>query len=495
MRFNCMRDMRDMRDMRRRAAAGTVLLAFLLSWTITGIASAQAETGYPIASAPRIMVGLTRAASITISTASRYILGGTVAFSGPAEPADVPPGSTVTLSHAGSGIAWGFTPSGGVSQAGQSSGPVLLKGADAELPVATVTGVSGSASDIAGRSYRGSLLVIPCSEAFILANVVDIEDYVQSTVGAEVPDGWSSEILATQAVVARTYAAHKLGLSKFSVPQDFETVYCGLNETSVLLWATDQIYCGIVEESAESIAAAAATRGQVLSYGTSPAATYYHADAGGMTEESRYVWGGSFPYLTAVTEIPHSSPYSSWTAILTPEALGAGCSSLGIIPSPEPDIIAGYGAGVSGRWTGVSIPTFGGTRNLSMTEFRTLFPEVRSMLFSSFSYGGGRETKGSLNAGLCACVQGAGGTVTDVRLGDATVVGAGEVAVRLSGGARAVTTRVLETPLTYVLVGSGWGHGVGLSQWGAKAMAESGNRAEDILSFYYPGTSLEAWWP
>ena len=41
------------------------------------------------------------------------------------------------------------------------------------------------------------------------------------------------------------------------------------------------------------------------------------------------------------------------------------------------------------------------------------------------------------------------------------------------------------------LYGRGWGHGVGLSQWGAKAMADHGWSAEKILSFYYPGTSLQ----
>ena len=41
------------------------------------------------------------------------------------------------------------------------------------------------------------------------------------------------------------------------------------------------------------------------------------------------------------------------------------------------------------------------------------------------------------------------------------------------------------------LYGRGWGHGVGLSQWGAKAMADHGWSAEKILNFYYPGTVIQ----
>jgi stage II sporulation protein D len=45
-------------------------------------------------------------------------------------------------------------------------------------------------------------------------------------------------------------------------------------------------------------------------------------------------------------------------------------------------------------------------------------------------------------------------------------------------------------PSAFVFNGRGWGHGVGLSQWGAKAMADQGMKCEEILGYYFPGTTI-----
>ena len=58
--------------------------------------------------------------------------------------------------------------------------------------------------------------------------------------------------------------------------------------------------------------------------------------------------------------------------------------------------------------------------------------------------------------------------------------------VRASAGVTSVTVAGAVS-----LYGRGWGHGVGLSQWGAKAMADHGWSAEKILNFYYPGTVIQ----
>ena len=47
------------------------------------------------------------------------------------------------------------------------------------------------------------------------------------------------------------------------------------------------------------------------------------------------------------------------------------------------------------------------------------------------------------------------------------------------------------SPTAFVLSGGGWGHGVGMSQWGAQAMAERGANYREILAAFYPGTRLE----
>ena len=473
-----------------RKAASAILCLCLLTVSTLGVSLARAGTSLPFAATPRILVGLTRAASVTLSAQAALTLGGTIAPVNPAPPVNVPAGTEVTLSSTGSAISWGFTPTGGATQVGQSVGPVLFGAGQV-----TVKRLSGPTTNMAGRSYRGSMVLIPASGALLLANVVDMEEYVQSTLGAEIPDGWHPESQKAQAIAVRSYAAYKVGLTRGGPLKDCEAQYCSVTEADVRLWATDQVYRGVEEENPWSLAATRDTCGTVLVWNASPAAAFFHSDAGGMTEEPPYVWAGGsqVPYLQAVPEVPHDSPYALWTVTLTGSQVSSGFGSIGIAPSPLPDIITGYGPGRSGRWTGVSAMTGRGYEQISATEFRRAFAQVRSMLFSSYSFGGGKETRGLLCAGLETYVQ-TGDNIAKVRLGNTVILGGGGATIPATGGAYATTGSRQVSDLTYMLVGSGWGHGIGLSQYGAKAMAESGSSAAAILSLYYQGTALEQWW-
>ncbi len=466
------------------------LCVFTLVLSIWGAVLANPGTSLPFPAPPKILVGLTKASSVTLSSQAALTLGGTVAPVSPSAPASVPAGTEVTLSAAGLGVSWGFTPPGGASQVGQSAGPVLLGPG-----LVTVKGLSGGTANVSGRTYRGSMVLIPSAGQVLVANVVDMEGYVQSTVGAEIPDGWHLESQKAQAVAVRSYAAYKVGLTKAGPFKDCEAQYCSVTEADVRLWATDQVYRGVEEENPLSITATQETRGIMLAWNSGPAAAFFHADAGGMTEEPPYVWSGGnqVPYLQAVKEVAHESPYTLWTVVLTQGQLSSALSSLGIIPSSMPDIITGCRPGKSGRWAAVSVGTARGVEQVSATTFRGAFGQVRSMLFSSYAFGGGKPTLGLLSGGLETYVQ-SSQSVSKARLGDVFLVGGSGTPVSGSGGAYATSAEVFDSPQTYVLQGSGWGHGVGLSQYGAKAMAESGSSAGDILNLYYPGTTQEQWW-
>ena len=489
-----------------RGAIAVALAVTLVTAPVVGLALAQDGTRSPLTSPPKILVGLTKATSATLSSATALTLCSTGTPVNPSAPITLPAGVEVTLSVSGSGVSWGFTPPGAATQIGQSAGPILLgwphsmqpqQSLPVEMPATaaiTIKRLVSPGPNVAGRSFRGSMVVIPASGTLLLANVVGMEDYVQSTVGAEMPDDWPAESQKAQAVAVRTYAAYRVCLAKSGALKDCEASFQTVTAADVLLWATDQVYRGLEEENPQSIAAARETRGKVLAFNDGPAAAYFHSDAGGMTEEPRYVWGGTVPYLQAVREVPHESPYSLWTVRLSRQELSAGLSSIGIIPASLPDIITGYGPGRSGRWTGVAVMTAKGVVQATATEFRRAFPQVRSMLFSSYSYGGGAETRGLLGAETSFRVQ-ADGQVAQVKLGSSVIVGGSGAVTRPTGGAYATTGAAADTPATYALVGSGWGHGVGLSQYGAKAMALGGSDAVEILNLYYPGTILEQWWP
>jgi stage II sporulation protein D len=323
-----------------------------------------------------------------------------------------------------------------------------------------------------------------------------MEDYVQSVVGGEIPDGWPLECLKAQAIAARSYAGYRLRLTRDSPARDYEKDFRTVAAGGVLIWAgtSDQVYRGIGEESAQSVDATRATRGKMLTYGGAPIGAYFCSDAGGMTEDPRYVWGGSKPYLQAVREVPHDSPYSSWTVALDEASLAEGLGQLDIELAGVPDMIAGYEPGVSGRWTGVTVGSASGLQTVKSGDFRRVFPQVRSMLFSSFAVGGGEASRGQVGAEMEVFVQADGKVAPSVKIGASVLLGDDGRAARNCRGAVVVSGVTEQAPVTYIIQGRGWGHGVGLSQYGAKAMALSGQDAAAILKLYFPGTVLDQWW-
>ena len=136
-----------------------------------------------------------------------------------------------------------------------------------------------------------------------------------SVVSCEIPNSWDVETLKAQAVASRTYALKQMGASAAGVIGfDRGLLESSLPPEQVKIWAasTDQEYKGRTYEDPRVVAACVETEGEVLTYLGDLIQAYFHADAAGMTEDPRFVWGGSIPYYAAVAEIEHSSPHSFW---------------------------------------------------------------------------------------------------------------------------------------------------------------------------------------
>ncbi len=192
---------------------------------------------------------------------------------------------------------------------------------------------------------------------------------------------------------------------------------------------SSQVYGGATwDPRADS--AVARTRGRILLYQCQPALTLFHASSGGHTESLERVWGSALPYLVA-KEDPYSPP-QEWTLTLTTEEVARSLSSCGE-NAQGLKRIEFVDKGPSGRFARVRIVRSHGEALVRSDRFR-----------------------GCLGPG----------TMKSTR-----------VRVWTKGG-------------TMVLEGTGFGHGVGLSQWGARGMAERGASMEEILAFYYPGTTL-----
>ena len=132
---------------------------------------------------------------------------------------------------------------------------------------------------------------------------IPLEAYVRGVVAVEVSADWPMAALEAQAVASRTYAitAHAGG-SKFDVYADTRS----------------QMYLGKKAETPRTNAAVAATAGQIVTYGGSPAISYFFASSGGYTESVQNAWPGAAaqPWLVAVPDPYDTGPLHRWTVTI-----------------------------------------------------------------------------------------------------------------------------------------------------------------------------------
>lgn len=199
--------------------------------------------------------------------------------------------------------------------------------------------------------------------------------------------------------------------------------------------AGDQVYGGVAAETPAARRAAEATRGQYLSYGGRPILAVYHSASGGRTASAQEVWGRDLPYLVSL-DVPgeEASPDAYWRVTIPSEALATLLED------------AGWGVG-------------------PLRELRVL-ERTRS--------------------GRVARLQAVGGA------GTRTLSGRELRRLLETGTLRSTLYEVRKEGETFVLSGSGHGHGVGMSQWGARAMARGGASYREILFRFYPGAVLSS---
>ena len=194
-----------------------------------------------------------------------------------------------------------------------------------------------------------------------------------------------------------------------------------------------QLYAGAWGEDTRSDEAVRGTRGVVLTYEGMVIPAFYHSASGGMTEDAVEVWEKRYPFIVGVPD-PFSAgaPHHLWEETLPEETLrrrlAAGGYALGVIGSIELD-----GRSRSGRIQRILIRHASGLLTLEAKVFR--------------------------------------------RLVGAEVL-------------RSTNFTILRNGAGFTFVGKGWGHGVGMSQWGAKGMAELAFGYEEILQYYFPLAAL-----
>ncbi len=133
---------------------------------------------------------------------------------------------------------------------------------------------------------------------------VPLERYVRGVVAAEMPASWPAAALQAQAIASRTYAlTSHAGGSRFDVYSDTRS----------------QVYRGAAAETPQTNAAVRATSGQIVLYGGKPAATYFFASSGGMTEniEDAFIGSEAQPWLRSVADPYESRASSAWKVTMS----------------------------------------------------------------------------------------------------------------------------------------------------------------------------------
>ena len=278
------------------------------------------------------------------------------------------------------------------------------------------------------RRYPGTLFVQVRDGKLLVIDQVDVETYVASVMSAEVSPGWAAESLRAQAIAVRTYAERSRASRG---ARDYD-----LNDDT-----SSQVYHGIDDVAQSLVSAAQDTAGQIVIASGAPASVFYSSSCGGHTASSEELTGQPAPsYLQGVSDLDSSghaycsgAPYFRWKNSVRADAMARIVN----IPADQLSSIAIVDRWPDGRVKKVVAASPSMTVTLDGREF---YSRALSVL---------------------------GYKVIPSALFDISRDGQ-----------------------QFDLVGHGVGHGVGMCQWGARGRADAGVNAGQILSAYFPGTSI-----
>ena len=353
---------------------------------------------------------------------------------------------------------------GGYFIATVANGDIVLKNADgAEIYTVPWGGeVRAVARNgcvvIEGKQYRGNVIFIPRDGKITVINELYTDDYVKGVIAKEMPSSWPNEALKAQAVAARCFAYSSLG--KHS---DYGFDVCATTNC--------QVYGGMDAETQSTIRAVNETEGMVVCYNGKIISTLFSSSNGGYMEDARNVWSGSYPYFKTIKdefEKTEEITSANWTVEFTPEEirdkLAASNIYIGEVTGMEVTKTS-----ESGRVLEVVVYGTAGQRNFTKNAART-FLGLKSQLYTI--------TPPSMGRVYCI---GAGG--------QATLDGIYFV-ITEKGIERRSASNLMAKEGKYVISGRGYGHGVGMSQWGAYYMSQAGYGYQDILMYYYRDTHV-----
>ncbi len=258
-----------------------------------------------------------------------------------------------------------------------------------------------------------------------------MEEYLQGVLAGEMHNDWPLEALKAQAIIARTFAVKFLE-DKGEGGSKYEGADISTDVEEAQAYDAEGVNERIIQAIEE-------TRGMVITHENEPVYAWFHSHAGGKTAlavEGLEYEGGEQPYIK-VAESPESQEApeetKAWTATFTNQEIIDAAAALGIDVA-DPSSMKIGSTGESGRVTAFDCAGV----SIPAASFRVKIgaEKMRSTLIDQVSAEGGGVT----------------------------------------------------------FSGKGFGHGVGMSQWGAYEMASSGKSAEEIIKHYYADVNIESFW-
>jgi stage II sporulation protein D len=296
-----------------------------------------------------------------------------------------------------------------------------------------------------GKRYRGELVISATDSGLLVVNELPMDHYLRGVVPLEIGSRTSAEFAAVQAqaVAARTYAYKHL-----TTARAFD------------MYATvqDQVYGGVDAEKPQSDSAITTTADVVVLYNGQPITTPYHSTCGGSTAGVSEVWYDQpdQPYLRPVSDrIPGTnnfycdpSPRFSWTQSYDAAGLRAVMEKYLALYTKAPKNGVGkitdireQGRTPSGRVAALTVQTETGSYTLRGNDIRFVLRDPKGAILNSTFFSFTKESSG--------------GEVSSLNVN-----------------------------------GRGYGHGIGMCQWGAIGRARAGQNYRTILETYYPGTTI-----
>jgi len=264
---------------------------------------------------------------------------------------------------------------------------------------------------------------------------IDFEEYIKGVVSAEMPANFEEEALKAQAICARTYTINKIVNSNKEVHNGADIcdnsahcqAYCS-KEDSLKKWEKSS-----AKKNWDKIAEAVdETEGKIITYQGNIISALFHSSSGGRTEDVKEVWGGTqYPYLVSVDSVGEEEIMSNFTEV----------------------------------------------KEFTIKEMKEIL-QKKEKKFKFNTKTDKIEILSRTN----------GDRVREIKFGNLKLSG---TETRSLFGLRSANFEIELSKNKIIFTTKGYGHGAGMSQWGAQVMALEGKRCDEILKHYYTGVEIE----